>query len=102
MARNTKWQDDYWLLLLQLYLKKPVGVKPMYSRGMVQLCMELHIAPQVLFNKMCEIANVETPRIERIWQQYGENPRRSTAATPDERIRQQRLVLRWRGGAGNL
>jgi len=80
MARNTKWQDDYWLLLMQLYLKKPVGVKPMYSRSMVQLCMELHITPQVLFNKMCEIANVETPRIERIWQQYGESPRRLSRA----------------------
>lgn len=80
MAKDLKWQDDYWLLLMQLYLKKPVGIKPMYSKAMMELCMELHIAPQVLFNKMCEIANLQTPRIERIWQEYGKNPRRLSRA----------------------
>ena len=63
MAKDQKWQDDYWLLLMQLYLKKPVGIKQMYSKAMVNLSMELHVAPQVLFNKMCEIANLQTPRI---------------------------------------
>lgn len=80
MAKDQKWQDDYWLLLMQLYLKKPVGVKQMYSKAMVNLSMELHVAPQVLFNKMCEIANLQTPRIERIWQEYGKNPRRLSRA----------------------
>jgi len=76
MARNQQWQDDYWLPLMQLYLKKPVGVKPVYCKAMVDFAMEIHIAPQILFNKMCEIANLETPRIEHIWQEYGKNPRR--------------------------
>lgn len=76
MARNQQWQDDYWLSLMQLYLKKPVGVKPVYCKAMVDFAMEIHIAPQILFNKMCEIANLETPRIEHIWQEYGKNPRR--------------------------
>ncbi|MBQ9231599.1 MAG: hypothetical protein IJ190_10560 [Prevotella sp.] len=76
MAKYQQWQDDDWLLVMQLYLMRPVGVKPMYSKAMVDLSMELHIAPQILFNKMCEIANLETPRIERIWQEYGKNPRR--------------------------
>lgn len=80
MAKDQKWQDDYWLLLMQLYLKKPVGIKPIYSKAMIELCIELHIAPQVLFNKMCEIANLQTPRIERIWQEYGKNPRRLSRA----------------------
>ncbi len=80
MAKKRIWQDDYWLLLMQLYLKKPIGVKPVYSKRMVELSMELHIAPQFLFNKMCEIANLETPRIERIWQEYGNNPRRLSRA----------------------
>ena len=31
MAKNTVWHDDYWLLLMQIYLQKPVGVKPLYS-----------------------------------------------------------------------
>ena len=80
MAKDQKWQDDYWLLLMQLYLKKPVGIKQMYSKAMVNLSIELHVAPQVLFNKMCEIANLQTPRIERIWQEYGKNPRRLSRA----------------------
>ena len=52
MAKNTAWHDDDWLLLMQKYLQKPVGVKPLYSRPMVELSMELHIAPQVLQSKM--------------------------------------------------
>ena len=76
MAKNSKWQDEYWLLLLQLYLEKPVGIKPMYSRGMVNLSLELHIAPSALFNKMCQIANLETPRVERFWELYGNNPKK--------------------------
>lgn len=80
MAKNAKWQDDYWLLLMQIYLQKPVGIKPMYSRKMVDLSMELHIAPNLLFNRMCQIANLETPRIEHIWETYGNNPRKLARA----------------------
>jgi hypothetical protein len=80
MAKNVKWQDDYWLLLMQLYLRKPVGVKPQYSRPMVDLSLELHINPQTLFARMCEIANLQTPRIEHIWETYGNNPRRLARA----------------------
>ena len=74
MAKDSKWQDEYWLLLMQIYLQKPVGLKPMYSRQMVDLNLELHIAPERLYNKMCQIANLETPRIEHIWEVYGRNP----------------------------
>lgn len=80
MAKNQNWQDDYWLLLMQIYLRKPVGVKPMYSRLMVDLSLELHIAPQQLYEMMVQIANLETPRIERIWQEYSRNPRRLSRA----------------------
>lgn len=80
MARNAKWSDDYWLLLMHIYLQRPVGIKPMYSRKMVDLSMELHIAPNVLFAKMCQIANLETPRVEHIWETYGTNPRKLTRA----------------------
>ncbi|ADE81760.1 hypothetical protein PRU_2854 [Xylanibacter ruminicola 23] len=59
-----------------MYLQKPTGIKPMYSKAMVDLSLELHIAPQQLFNKMCQIANLETPRIEHIWEVYGQNPRK--------------------------
>lgn len=65
---------------MQIYLQKPVGVKSMYSRGMIDLCMELHIAPNLLFNKMCEMANLDTPRIEHLWETYGNNPRKLARA----------------------
>ena len=80
MAKSSTWQDDYWLLLMQIYLQKPVGLKPMYNRQLVDLSLELHIAPQTLFNKMCQIANLETPRIERIWETYADNPRKLARA----------------------
>jgi hypothetical protein len=80
MAKNSKWSDDYWLLLMQIYLQRPVGIKPMYSRKMVDLSLELHIAPNVLFGRMCQLANLETPRIEHIWETYGNNPRKLSRA----------------------
>ena len=80
MSKNSKWQDVYWLLLMQIYLQRPVGIKPMYSKKMVDLSLELHIAPNLLFNKMCQIANLETPRIEHIWETYGNNPRKLARA----------------------
>ena len=80
MAKNQLWNDDYWLLLMQLYLRKPVGMKPMYSRDMVMLSLELHIAPQQLFQRQNDIANLETPRIERIWKEYSKNSQRLTRA----------------------
>ena len=80
MAKNWKWHDDYWLLLMQIYLQKPVGVKPLYSRSLVDLGMELHIPPQELFAKMNAIANLKTPRIERIWNTYAHSPQRLARA----------------------
>ena len=80
MAKKTKWHDDYWLLLMQIYLRKPVGMKPVYSREIVTLALELHIPPQVLVSKMQEIATLDTPRIERIWQTYSGNPRKLARA----------------------
>lgn len=80
MAKNAKWSDDYWLLLMQIYLQKPVGVKPMFHRKMVELSLELHLPPHFLFNKMCQIANLETPRIEHIWETYGRNPKKLARA----------------------
>ena len=80
MAKKTKWHDDYWLLLMQIYLRKPVGMKPVYSREMVTLALELHIPPQILVSKMQEIATLDTPRIERIRQTYSGNPRKLARA----------------------
>lgn len=45
MATHPLWNDDYWLLVLQLYLKRPTGVKAVYAREAVDLAMELHLPP---------------------------------------------------------
>lgn len=80
MAKIQNWQDDYWLLLMQIYLSKPVGVKPVYSRVMVDLSMELHITPTALNRQMRRIDSLDTPRIERIWREYSRNPKRLSRA----------------------
>lgn len=80
MARNTNWTDDNWLLLLQAYLQRPVGIKPKYSRTMVSLSMELHIAPEELYKRMGQIASIRTPRLERIWETYSGKPRKLARA----------------------
>ena len=46
MANQSQWQEAYWLPLLQLYLRKPVGMKPLYSRLMIDLALELNVAPK--------------------------------------------------------
>ena len=76
MAKIQQWQDDYWLLLMQIYLKKPVGVKPVYSKPMVELGLELHIDPQVLYKQMFRLRQLDTPQMEKLWERYGKNPRR--------------------------
>ena len=75
MAKHPLWKDEYWLLLLQLYQKKPMGVKPLYSKGMVNLALELHIAPEVLHEQMFKLRMV-TPRIKRLLDKYGDNPKK--------------------------
>ncbi len=77
MAQKTAfWNNEYWLLLMQLYLQKPEGVKPMYARSMVDLALELHIRPDVLYEQMMKLRQIDTPRMERLWKQYGKSPKR--------------------------
>jgi hypothetical protein len=76
MASKIHWNDEYWLLLMQLYLKKPVGVKPLYSRPMVDLSLELHIPPKYVYRQMVRLRNLDTPRIERLWNTFSNNPRK--------------------------
>ncbi len=80
MAKTTQWLDEYWLPLLQVYLKKPVGKKATYSRDMVELSMELHIAPHLLAQRMEQLARFDTPRLERIRQTYVNKPQRLSRA----------------------
>ena len=80
MAKKAVWHDDYWLLLMEAYLQRPVGVKPLYSKTMVKLSLELHIAPESLQTRMQQIATLKTPRVERIWKTYSTNPKRLARA----------------------
>ena len=76
MATHPLWSDEYWLLLMQLYLKKPEGVKPIYNRQLVALALELHIPPQFLNQQMFRLRTIDTPRIQRLWDTYGQNPKK--------------------------
>lgn len=76
MAKTTTWIDDYWLLLMEVYLRHPVGVKPLYSRDMVDLSLELHISPQQLRARMEQMAKLKTPRIERLMHTYANQPKK--------------------------
>lgn len=72
MARHPLWNNEYWLLLLQLYLQKPIGVKPLYSKGIVDLSLELHIQPEFLRRQMFKLQRM-TPPIQRLWDKYANN-----------------------------
>lgn len=71
MANDSSlWQDDYWVLLLEMYYSSPEGLKPVYSRRMVELAMELHITPQYLHERMFELRNAATPSLRRLVERY--------------------------------
>lgn len=76
MAKHASWSDEYWLLLMQLYLKKPVGLKPLYSRALVDLSLELHIRPEYLYKQMFRLRQLDTPRMERLWSTYAKSPKK--------------------------
>ena len=65
---------------MQIFLRKPIGMKPVYSREMVNLGLELHISPEALAAKMHQLSRLETPRIERIWQTYSSDTNKLTRA----------------------
>ena len=83
---NTQWSDDYWLPLMQLYLKKPAGVKPMYSRPLVELSLELHIRPQYLYAQMFRLRTPDTPVLCRLWHCYGDKPQKLARAVKKQRL----------------
>lgn len=74
MANNSLWQEDYWILLMQLYMRRPMGLKPLYSRQMMELCIELHLTPQFVYGKMFELRNAASARLKRLWERYGDKP----------------------------
>lgn len=85
MARQPVWHDNYWLLLVQLYLRKPVGVKRLYSRELVELAMELHVHPQYLHRMMEKLDTAPVPSLKTMLDRYSNNSRR--LAREVERLR---------------
>lgn len=85
MAIHPLWSDEYWLLLMRLFQKKPAGMKPLYSKPLVKLSLELHIPPHTLYEQMFRLRRRETPYIERLWEKYGKSPKK--LAEKAERIR---------------
>ncbi len=76
MANHPLWSDDYWLLVMQLYQKKPVGVKSEYSHPVVELGLELHIPPKTIREQMRVLERHATPSLQRLWNKYANNQRR--------------------------
>ena len=76
MARSDEWHDDYWLLLIQLYLKKPQGVKHLYSRSLVDVAIELHIHPAEIHHRLFRLRQINTPRLQRLWDTYANSPKK--------------------------
>ncbi len=70
------WNDEYWLLLMQLYLKKPVGMKPLYSRQLVDLSLETHVPPRYLYNQMFRLRHSDSPLLHLLWETYGKQPKK--------------------------
>ena len=77
---------------MYLYLKKTSGVKPLYSRHLVDLAMELHLPPKYLYRKMFQLRRLSTPRLERLWNTYYDKP---------EKIAKGIMMLRQMNGFNN-
>ena len=73
---RKRWTEENWIMLIQIYLKKPVGVKPLYSRDTVDLALELHFSPRTLYRKMVSLRRLDTPQIERLWNTYADRPKK--------------------------
>ncbi len=76
MAKYPTWHDEYWLMLMQIFLKKPQGVKPLYSRELVNVALELHFPPKYLYRKMFKLREIDAPNLQRLWNAYANNPKK--------------------------
>ena len=73
---RKRWTEENWIMLMQIYLKKPAGVKPLYSRDIVDLALELHFSPKSLYRRMVSLRRLNTPQIERLWKTYADKPKK--------------------------
>ena len=85
MANHPLWTEELWPLIIQLYQQKPVGVKPMYARQTVDLAMELHIPPQVIYQKMFSLRQQLPPSLQRLRDTICASPRKLRKACDNVR-----------------
>ena len=76
MLTHSLWSEEYWHMLLQKYFKKLIGIKPIYARPIVELSVELHITPYILYAKMEEFHLNNLPSIQALWKVYANNPKK--------------------------
>ena len=88
MATLPLWQEEYWVLLMQLYMQKPVGVKALYSKPLIDLSLELHIEPAYLYQQLFRIRRKDTPSIQQLWNTYADH--HSRLSREAKRVRRMR------------
>lgn len=70
------WTEELWPLVIQLYLKKPAGIKPMYSRDTVHLALELHIPPHELYQKMFHLRQAPSASLKQLFDKLSASPKK--------------------------
>ena len=96
MTTHPLWNDDYWLFVLQLYLKRPTGVKPVYAHEAVGLAMELHLPPQFIHQQLQEMCRRDRLVLQHLCDTSPTARKRHRKATKDEGIRTRKGFLQWR------
>ena len=88
----TTWSEDMWVLVLQLLMRKPTGVKPMYAPQTVDLALELHIPPEEIYRRMFMLRKAETPSLRHLM---------DTLGTSSSRLSREAKRVRKLRGCGN-
>ncbi len=73
-----RWNDEYWPLLLQIYKKKPQGVKPLYSREVIDVALRLHIHPKEIVKRLQKLEKIDTPSLQKMYDNL-KNPKKLNA-----------------------
>lgn len=70
------WNEEHWPLVLQLYKRKPEGMKSMYARQTVRLALELHVRPEEIYERLFDVRNPRRPFLRHLRHIMDIQPRR--------------------------
>lgn len=70
-----RWSDEYWPLVVETYKKKPEGVKPLFSRPVVDISLRLHIPPKEIVRRLQDLQKMDSPSLRRLYDEL-KNPRK--------------------------